>query len=129
MQNSPNIPATLLVVEDNEDMISLLTHFLSREGYKILAARDGIEAVQALQRESEIDLVILDYMLPHMDGLQIVKHIRDDAHWNATPILMLTAQSDERNIVRTLDAGANDYVTKPFRPQELVARVRRLLPS
>ncbi|MER3424553.1 MAG: two-component system response regulator [Nitrospiraceae bacterium] len=125
-QSSSGKP-TLLVVEDDEDMVTLLRFLLEREGYELFHAADGWQAQILIETIKPPALVLLDVMLPHVSGLRLVTHIRAKAGWREVPIVMLTADGAERDVVYALDAGADDYVVKPFNPKELVARLRRLL--
>jgi len=122
-------PAPLvLVVEDDDHIAQVLRFMLERQGYRVTHLADGRAASEYVAANPEIpDLVLLDVMLPHLDGFEIVALARARADWAAVPILMLTAKNTERDTVRALDAGANDFVSKPFQPNELLARVRRLL--
>ena len=115
--------ARVLVVEDDREIATVLRRSLVREGYDVELAADGESALERA-RFYEPDLVILDLGLPDIDGIDVCKQLRTRA---STPILMLTALDDERDIVEGLDLGADDYVTKPFKPNELLARVRALL--
>jgi DNA-binding response OmpR family regulator len=118
---------TVLVVEDNAIIVTLLRHLLERRGYQVETAGDGRAAVARLN-EAPPGLVLLDVMLPFTDGFEVIRQMRATPGWSEVPVIMLTAKAQERNVVRALDAGANDYVIKPFKPEELAARVRRLLP-
>lgn len=118
---------TILVVEDDEDMLTLLRFLLEREGYELIHAADGWQAQLLIETISPPTLALLDVMLPHVSGLQLVTHIRAKAGWREVPIVMLTADGAERDVVFALDAGANDYIVKPFNPKELMARLRRFL--
>ncbi len=119
---------TVVVVEDDQIIATVLEHLLSRRGYKVEVARDGRQAVQYIDAtEAPPELVLLDVMLPYVDGFELINKIRAHATWSQVPVIMLTAKSTEQHIVRALDNGANDYVVKPFRPEELMARVRRLI--
>ena len=100
---------------------------LERQGYRVTHLADGRAASEHIAAQSAPDLILLDVMLPYMDGFELVGQARARAGWDSVPILMLTAKNTERDTVRALDAGANDFVTKPFQPNELLARVRRLL--
>lgn len=111
----------LLVVEDDPSILRGLELNLQLEGYDILSATDGQQAA-ALIHNDRFDLVVLDLMLPHLNGFQLIKRLR--ARDRETPIIILSAKSDEEDIVRGLDLGADDYVTKPFRVAELLARVK-----
>lgn len=114
---------TILVVDDDHKIVTLVAAYLQREGWSVDEAHDGLEALRLL-RSREYDAVVLDLMLPRMDGLGVA----EEAHrTSSVPILMLTALGSVRDRVRGLDAGADDYLPKPFAPAELVARVRSLL--
>ena len=120
---------TLLMAEDDNIVADMLRFLLEREGYKVLRAADGRRALQLIDEITPPQLVLLDIMLPYVDGFQLVTHIRSKPEWRGVPILMLTAYANDHDIVRALDAGANDYVPKPFKPDELMARLRRFLKS
>jgi DNA-binding response OmpR family regulator len=113
----------ILVVEDDHHIAQLLRVYLERDGYEAHIARDGREGLRTFS-EIEPDLVILDLMLPGLHGRDVCRAIRTK---NATPILMLTALDDERDVIEGLDLGADDYITKPFKPTVLLARVRSAL--
>ena len=115
-----------VVVEDDQIIVTLLEHLLSRRGFNVRIAKDGREATDLIDTLPPPALVLLDVMLPYLDGFELIKKIREHATWNQVPIIMLTAKSQEQNIVRALDYGANDYLIKPFRPEELLARIRRV---
>ena len=118
--------ARVLIIEDSADIAELIKHYLDRAGYDTLvhgSGRDGLVAA----RQSPPDLVILDVMLPGMDGMQVCQALRAEPTTSTLPILMLTARGEEADRVRGLELGADDYVTKPFSPKELVARVGALL--
>lgn len=117
---------TILVVEDNDDISCLIRFLLEREKFLVELARDGRAAEQAIDTMAPPSLVILDVMLPYTDGFQLLLRIRNRKEWESVPVIMLTAKSQEGDIVRALEAGASDYVVKPFQPNELLARVRRL---
>jgi DNA-binding response OmpR family regulator len=119
---------TVLVIEDDEHIAEILRFILERQGYQVVLVGDGRAAQQAIAAaEAPPRMVLLDVMLPHVDGFTLVREIRALPAWANTPIIMLTAKVMEDDIVRALDAGANDYVAKPFQPNELLARVRRYL--
>ena len=118
---------SVLVVEDDVHIAHVLSFMLERQGYRVTHVADGRAAVQHVTAEPAPDLVLLDVMLPYVDGFEIVGLIRAQAGWEAVPVLMLTAKNTERDTVRALDAGANDFIIKPFQPQELLARLRRFL--
>lgn len=120
--------ALILIVEDNEHISQLLQFMLERQGYRTHMANDGLAARQAIEELPEPPrLVLLDVMLPYIDGFEVVGLIRARAGWEDVPVVMLTAKNTEPDIVRALDAGASDYIVKPFQPNELLARVRRYL--
>ena len=114
--------ARVLVVEDHADIAELITHYLERAGHTAEIVPTGSQVMARLV-ETPADLVLLDLMLPGMDGLLVCQAIRDDARTAGTPIVMLTARGEETDRVRGLELGADDYITKPFSPKELVARV------
>ena len=116
----------ILIVEDEEDILELVTFNLSKEGYQIIGALSGEDAVQKIKSEI-VDLVILDLMLPGIDGLEVAKRLQSDPKTKQVPIVMLTAKGEEADIVTGLELGADDYITKPFSPKVLIARVRAVL--
>ena len=118
--------ADVLVVEDEPDIRDLIVHHLAREGYRCRAVGSGPEALQRV-RAVVPDLVVLDLMLPEMDGLEVCRRLRSDAATATVPIIMLTAKADEVDRIVGLEMGADDYMAKPFSPKELVARVRAVL--
>src|SRR2546428_3785981 len=116
----------VLVVEDEPDIRRLITLHLERDGFRCRTASNGPEALREA-RAVVPDLVVLDLMLPELDGLEVCRQLRRDAATAVVPIIMLTAKSDEVDRVVGLEVGADDYVSKPFSPKELVARVRAVL--
>jgi len=116
----------VLIVEDEPDIRELVVHHLKREGYLVSAASSGEEALRQVQAAPP-DLVLLDLMMPAMDGLEVCRRLRQDPATAMLPIVMLTAKGDEVDRVLGLEIGADDYVVKPFSPKELVARVRAVL--
>lgn len=115
-----------VVVEDDQIIVTLLEHMLSRQGFAVRVAHDGRQATEFIDTLPPPDLVLLDVMLPYVDGFELIRKIREHATWNQVPVIMLTSKSQEKHIVRALDYGANDYLVKPFRPGELLARIRRV---
>jgi len=113
----------ILICDDEQDIVRALSIYLSAEGYETIAAYNGNEALNLLKEES-VDLILLDIMMPEMDGIATLQEIRK--HFN-TPVILLTAKSEEADKVLGLNVGADDYVVKPFRPTELIARVRSQL--
>lgn len=126
-QNITDKPV-VLVAEDDDQISFLLQFLLEREGYRVLLAKDGLEVQRLISVIPPPQLAILDIMMPHADGFELLEIIRAKADWYHTPVIMLTARSQEKDIVRALDMGASDYVIKPFLPEELKARIRRLIP-
>src|SRR5262245_8512307 len=115
--------STVLLVDDEESIQKLLTYPLEREGFRVVQARDGEEALERFVQQP-VDLVVLDVMLPKLDGLEVCKRLRSQS---AVPIIMLTARDDELDKVLGLELGADDYITKPFSIREFRSRVRALL--
>lgn len=120
------MPNTVAIVEDEPNIVELVKYNLDREGYRTIAANDGRRGLELIRQELP-DLVILDLMLPELDGMSVCKLLRADATTKSIPIIILTAKSEEADRVLGLEMGADDYVTKPFSPRELVARVRAVL--
>ncbi|HWP84840.1 MAG TPA: response regulator transcription factor [Terriglobia bacterium] len=116
----------VLIIEDDKDIVELVRYNLEKEGFRVIAADDGVAGL-AQAKKSPPDLVILDLMLPRLPGLEICKELRRNPSLPRVPILMLTARGEEADRVVGLEMGADDYVTKPFSPRELVARVKALL--
>jgi len=117
---------TILIVEDEKDIVKMLDYNLKKEGFKTLVAHDGEDALDSATRDRP-DLVILDLMLPGMDGLEVCKALKSETKTASIPIIMLTAKSQESDKVVGLELGADDYVTKPFSPRELIARIKAVL--
>lgn len=117
---------TLLIVEDEADIRELISFNLEMNGYEVIKAANGEEGLN-LARRLQPDLILLDLMLPGADGLKICRQLRSESHTRNTPVMMLTARGEEDDQVTGFDAGADDYVTKPFSPRVLVARVKALL--
>lgn len=115
----------ILIVEDEQDILQLVRLYLEKEGYRICTATTGVEGLKQTKNENP-DLVILDLMLAEMDGLEVCKRLRADPKTARIPIIMLTAKAEESDTVIGLELGADDYVTKPFSPKALVARVKAL---
>jgi len=116
----------ILVVEDEAALVTLLRYNLEREGFRVAAAADGEEAL-LLAREEKPDLVLLDWMLPLLSGIEVCRQLRRMTETRSVPIIMLTARGEEGDKLRGLDSGADDYITKPFSPSELVARIRAMM--
>ncbi|MBN1605909.1 MAG: response regulator transcription factor [Polyangiaceae bacterium] len=116
----------ILVVEDEEDLVELIRYNLAKGSFQVLAAESGEEALRLAVAEA-LDLVLLDLMLPGMDGLDVCRRLKADARTARLPIVMVTARGEDADIVAGLTLGADDYITKPFSPKVLVARVRAVL--
>lgn len=117
----------LIVAEDDADMSFVLEFLLRREGYEVELLRDGREAVARITSGLPVDLIVLDIMMPFVSGLQILRTVRTTPGWEVVPVVIVSGKSSEADVVAAIQAGANDYLTKPFRPKELVARIRGLL--
>ena len=117
---------TVLVVEDEPDLREVIRYTLDREGFRVLESEDGEDGLDLLRRELP-ELVLLDLMLPGLDGIEICRSIKYDPQTRNIPVIMVTARGDETDIVLGLGVGADDYIIKPFRPHELVARVKAVL--
>ena len=116
----------ILVVDDEEDILELVRYNLAREGYRVTGTLTGEDALRKV-RSDTFDLIILDLMLPGMDGLAFTKAVKNDSRLRNIPIIMLTAKGEESDIVTGLELGADDYITKPFSPKVMIARVRTAL--
>jgi len=116
----------ILIVEDEKDIVKMLDYNLKKEGFRTALAYDGEDALDLANREHP-DLIILDLMLPGMDGLEVCKTLKKESKTSIIPIIMLTAKAQEADKVLGLELGADDYVTKPFSPRELIARVKAVL--
>jgi DNA-binding response OmpR family regulator len=118
-------PKKVLIVEDEQDILNLVKLYLEKEGYRTCTAMTGLEGLKEVKAQHP-DLVILDLMLAEMDGLEVCKRIRSDPHTARLPIIMLTAKAEESDTIVGFELGADDYVTKPFSPKALIARVKAL---
>jgi two-component system phosphate regulon response regulator PhoB len=116
----------ILVVEDEEDILELVSFNLDQEGYQVMRATSGEQALKTARREP-LDLILLDLMLPGIDGLDVAKALKNDKVSKDVPIVMLTAKGEEADIVTGLELGADDYITKPFSPKIMIARIRAVL--
>ena len=118
--------ARILVVDDEEDILELLRYNISKEGYDVISSENGEDALVAVKRHSP-DLIILDLMMPGIDGLDVCKQLKAASETKAIPIIMLTAKSSESDIIVGLELGADDYISKPFSPKVLLARIKSVL--
>ncbi|MBU4001597.1 MAG: response regulator transcription factor, partial [Proteobacteria bacterium] len=116
----------ILAVEDDEDILELIRYNLEKEGYRVETAETGEAAVRKADAES-FDLMLLDLMLPGMDGLEVARRLKKNTRTQTLPIIMITAKGEESDIVTGLELGADDYITKPFSPRVMIARVRSIL--
>lgn len=124
--STPSHSRRAFITDDDSIIRSLLKIILEREGFEVIESGDGRDASRRIAEMEPPDICILDIMLPFIDGRQLVRQIRTKSSWKSTPIIMLTSSSSEKEIVDLLEAGANDYMLKPFNTRELSARVRRL---
>ena len=116
----------ILVVDDEEDILELVRYNLAREGYHVTGALTGEDALKKARSET-FDLIVLDLMLPGIDGLEVAKRLKSSSKTEQLPIVMLSAKGEEADIVTGLELGADDYITKPFSPRIMIARVRTAL--
>lgn len=124
---SESIAPRILLVEDEQDIAYLVRFMLERQQYHVDHAADGRQAFDYIDASAPPDLVLMDIMLPYHDGIEIIQSLRATAGWESVPVLMLTAKAREADIVKALELGADDYVTKPFQPEELLARIKRFI--
>jgi len=120
------IKPVVLVAEDDEDILALVVFDLEDEGYEVLTARNGKDAIR-LAFERLPDLILLDVAMPGLDGYEVTRRLRADESTRGTPVVLLTARAQVRDVILGFEAGANDYVTKPFRPDELRTRLHAAL--
>ena len=118
----------IIIAEDEEHIGKLITFKLQKEGYTVIWERDGSSALEAIKNEKP-DLVLLDVMMPQINGFEVLKKIKQDEELKDIPVVMLTSKGQESDIVSAIDCGAADYIVKPFRPAELLVRIKRLLSS
>jgi DNA-binding response OmpR family regulator len=116
----------VLVAEDAEDILALVVFDLEDEGYEVLTARNGTDAI-ALALARRPDLILLDVAMPGLDGYEVTRRLRADESTHGTPVVLLTARAQVKDVIAGFEAGANDYVTKPFRPDELRTRLHAAL--
>jgi len=119
--------AKKIVLAEDEPQIARLVEFkLKKEGYQVVWKENGKEALEAIKADRP-DLILLDVMMPVMDGYEVLRQIKEDENLRNIPVIMLTARAQERDVVKGIDSGVEDYITKPFHPAELLARVKRIL--
>lgn len=119
----------ILVIEDDDHIATVIEFMLQREGLVAERIADGRTAAARIATGPAPALVLMDIMLPYRDGYELVEQLREQPGWERVPVIMLSAKSQEKDIVRALDKGANDHIVKPFQPRELMARIQRLLRS
>jgi two-component system, OmpR family, alkaline phosphatase synthesis response regulator PhoP len=116
---------TALLIEDNADVAYLLRYMLQRDGFAVNTQTNGREAQRYIAESPPPDIVLLDLMLPYIDGFELLEGIRESRTWRDVPVIVVSGKVTERDIVRAIELGANDYVTKPYKPLELSARIAR----
>ena len=124
--DAPDRVPVLLIADDDEDILMLVQLRLARSGFEVIVARDGEEAL-SLARERRPDLAVLDWMMPKLSGVEVLRAIRAGVDTSEIPVVLLTARASESDVQEGLAAGADDYVAKPFSPQELATRVQTIL--
>ncbi len=116
----------IVVAEDEPQIARLIEFKLKKEGYSVTSKENGEEALQAI-KEDKPDLILLDIMMPVMGGYEVLRRLKEDENLKNVPVIMLTARAQEKDVVKGIGMGAEDYITKPFHPAELLARVKRIL--
>ncbi len=117
----------LMVAEDDVEMAHVFRFLFEREGFDVHVVRDGREAVECIRKAPPPAFVLVDVMMPFVNGFQVVRTLRESSSWASVPVIMVSGKAAEEDVVEAIEAGADDYVTKPVRPKELIARVRGLL--
>ena len=124
---TPMNKGTILIIDDEKDLVELVRYNLvEKEGYDVISATDGQTGLEIAQKH-KLDLIVLDLMMPGMDGLEVCRRLRADGRTSRIPVIMLTAKATEADRIVGLELGADDYVSKPFSPRELVARIKAIL--
>jgi DNA-binding response OmpR family regulator len=116
-----------MIIDDDLLIARLLSHWLMQRGFDVEVARNGRQAIESLAENAPPRLILLDIMMPFADGFEVLNEIRARRDWKKVPIIMLTSKTNETSVVRAFEAGADDYVTKPFKPAELMVRMNRLM--
>lgn len=116
----------IVLAEDEPQIARLIEFKLKKEGYSVTWKENGEEALKAIKADKP-DLILLDIMMPVMDGYEVLRRLKEDENLKSIPVIMLTARAQEKDVVKGIDMGAEDYITKPFHPAELLARVKRIL--
>ena len=125
INNETRKKPSILLVEDDEVTAYMLEYLLQREGYKVTNVPDGKQAFETINNNPPFSLALLDIMVPYISGFELISHIRSLPNWDKTAVIMITGKSQEKDIIKALDAGANDYIVKPFQPGEVLARIRK----
>ncbi len=125
INNKTRKKPSILLVEDDEITAYMLEYLLQREGYKVTNVPDGKQAFETINNNPPFSLALLDIMVPYISGFELISHIRSLPNWDKTAVIMITGKSQEKDIIKALDAGANDYIVKPFQPGEVLARIRK----
>jgi CheY-like chemotaxis protein len=127
VKSSPQSNGVILLVEDDRIVANLLNHLLVRSGFKVRVVKNGREAIDYLESEKPSDMVLLDIMLPLADGFEVLAKMRSHKDWEKVPAIMLTSKAQDFNIKRAFEYGANDYLTKPFKPKDVLQKISHLL--
>ena len=125
INNETSKKPSILLVEDDEVTAYMLEYLLQREGYKVTNVPDGKQAFETINNNPPFSLALLDIMVPYVSGFELISHIRSLPEWDKTAVIMISGKSQERDIIKALDAGATDYIVKPFQPGEVLARIRK----
>ena len=125
INNDTSRKPSILLVEDDEVTAYMLEYLLQREGYKVTNVPDGKQAFEVINNNPPFSLALLDIMIPYISGFELISHIRSLPDWDKTAVIMISGKSQEKDIIKALDAGATDYIVKPFQPGEILARIRK----
>ncbi len=125
INNETSKKPSILLVEDDEVTAYMLEYLLQREGYKVTNVPDGKQAFETINNNPPFSLALLDIMVPYVSGFELISHIRSLPEWDKTAVIMISGKSQEKYIIKALDAGATDYIVKPFQPGEVLARIRK----
>ena len=125
INNETSKKPSILLVEDDEVTAYMLEYLLQREGYRVTNVPDGKQALETINNNPPFSLALLDIMVPYISGFELISHIRSLPDWDKTPVIMISGKSQEKDIIKALDAGATDYIVKPFQPGEVLARIRK----
>ena len=128
LTNATSKHPSILIVEDDDVTAYMLAYLLQREGYDVTNVTDGKQALEAINNNPPFALALLDIMIPYTNGFELVSHIRSMPSWDNSAVIMISGKSQEKDIIKALDAGATDYIVKPFQPGEVLARIRKSAP-